>query len=425
MSHVFTCLKLFAVTILVLGACSDVASAQSHNPAFQVMPTMKENSTDPTAIRDACLNPSQWPTGWNRMDFFGGAIQYLEQMTNAQLTQCAANVHNAGKKLVIQLGALKDWCPSSSQCWSAVLPILQRFRSVGFTFDYLELDEPLSAGVGSYSYAVQETGNFINLARTQYPGQKITLVEAYPLQQALIINFFRDVNNAAKSLTGTGIQYAMIDHNWKAGGSLTGVSQIQNSVRSNGMKFGVIYWNADPGLSWYDGLMKQGLTYRNARAPLGVAPDLMAVENWTGTPTTTLPESNLSHPFVNSVRDFANAFAPYPTSSYGLQANQQLTSGQSRNSVDGRFKLIYQTDGNLVLYKGTTPLWNSQTFGHSTGKTIQQSDGNLVVYDAGNIPVWASNTSGKNGAFLVVQSDGNLVIYYNYLPVWASNTNFY
>jgi hypothetical protein len=90
-------------------------------------------------------------------------------------------------------------------------------------------------------------------------------------------------------------------------------------------------------------------------------------------------------------------------------------------SCDGRFKLVMQTDGNLVLYmNGTTALWSTGTVGSGATQAAMQTDGNFVLY-AGATPVWASNTAGHPNAVISVQNDGNVVIYYG-SPIWATNT---
>lgn len=108
-----------------------------------------------------------------------------------------------------------------------------------------------------------------------------------------------------------------------------------------------------------------------------------------------------------------------------LSPDQALYAGQSITSSDGRFYLIYQSDGNLVLYRNdAVPLWHTQTYGTSPGRAIMQLDGNLVVYDGSGTPIWASGTVGFAGAWLVMQADGNLVIYSSSgAPVWASGTS--
>ncbi|MFC3690380.1 hypothetical protein [Aquipuribacter hungaricus] len=45
-------------------------------------------------------------------------------------------------------------------------------------------------------------------------------------------------------------------------------------------------------------------------------------------------------------------------------------------------RLVMQGDGNLVLYRGSAPLWSSETQGNPGAYAVMQSDGNLVVYSA-------------------------------------------
>jgi hypothetical protein len=94
-----------------------------------------------------------------------------------------------------------------------------------------------------------------------------------------------------------------------------------------------------------------------------------------------------------------------------LWPDERLGHGDARQSCDGRFTLIMQHDGNLVLYQGSEPLWHAGT--HDSGATaaVMQSDGNLVVYDDAGTAMWASGTSGYDWSAALVQDDGNLVIY--------------
>jgi hypothetical protein len=107
-----------------------------------------------------------------------------------------------------------------------------------------------------------------------------------------------------------------------------------------------------------------------------------------------------------------------------LEPGEQLLADQSITSADGRFTLIMQSDGNVVLYQnGVRPLWESATLGSGATRLTMQGDGNLVAYSAGGTPVWASGTVGSP-AELVLQSDGNLVIYrLGGRAVWATGTH--
>ncbi|PSL48279.1 D-mannose binding lectin [Chitinophaga niastensis] len=121
--------------------------------------------------------------------------------------------------------------------------------------------------------------------------------------------------------------------------------------------------------------------------------------------------------------------ALYPVTLGGpdrLNTNEQLLQGQVLRSTDGRFILIMQTDGNLVIYYYNVALWSSITAGNpNINRCVMQGDGNLVLYDTGNVAHWSSNTTTGIPGVLVMQSDGNLVIYQNGVGRWSSNTAGY
>ena len=107
-----------------------------------------------------------------------------------------------------------------------------------------------------------------------------------------------------------------------------------------------------------------------------------------------------------------------------LMSGETLLPGQRLTSSDGRFFFLFQeTDGNIVIYGPSGPLWaGSTTAGRST-LIAMQHDGNVVLRGPANEVVWETGTAGHPGARLLMQNDGNLVIYINgWTPVWASGS---
>src|SRR4051812_18752682 len=103
-----------------------------------------------------------------------------------------------------------------------------------------------------------------------------------------------------------------------------------------------------------------------------------------------------------------------------LGPGESIRKGEYRVSTNGKYELILQYDGNLVLYRlsDRRALWATGTNSSSPAASVSavmQTDGNLVMYvntTGFSTPIWASNTNqnGRSGV-LVLQDDGNLVIY--------------
>jgi hypothetical protein len=97
---------------------------------------------------------------------------------------------------------------------------------------------------------------------------------------------------------------------------------------------------------------------------------------------------------------------PEDTRSLLLASDASLNPDGVASSADGVFRLVYQLDGNLVLYRENAALWSSSTDGQSAGRTAMQGDGNLVVYDRDGAAAFNSGTHGNPGAALYVDLDG-------------------
>lgn len=102
-----------------------------------------------------------------------------------------------------------------------------------------------------------------------------------------------------------------------------------------------------------------------------------------------------------------------------MSADQLLMPGQALYSNNNAYRLVLQTDGNLVQYGPKGAMWG---VGSNRGyRLVQQGDGKLVLYDyLGNAlwgsPTWLANGSGSK---TYTQGDGNIVTYNNYSAVWA------
>ncbi|MDH6145443.1 MULTISPECIES: hypothetical protein [Kitasatospora] len=107
-----------------------------------------------------------------------------------------------------------------------------------------------------------------------------------------------------------------------------------------------------------------------------------------------------------------------------------LLPGDQMVSADGAYRLVYQSDGNLVEYdQWGSALWSTSTQGHAPGKAIMQNDGNFVVYDTFQNAVWSSSTNfncNPSANWLRLQDDANLVVYRPHgsgawTPVWSTH----
>ena len=106
--------------------------------------------------------------------------------------------------------------------------------------------------------------------------------------------------------------------------------------------------------------------------------------------------------------------------------------GQEMISENGEYVFKVQSDGNLVLYKGSEVLWASATHGKGREpyKMTMQSDNHLVLQDADSKVIWAPDVyigkdghQWKEGGYAVLQDDGNLVVYDgDNKAMWATET---
>ena len=111
--------------------------------------------------------------------------------------------------------------------------------------------------------------------------------------------------------------------------------------------------------------------------------------------------------------ELAGVCAPGPVSQLLLDCKNILFTGSQLNAADklvsnnGRWELVYQEDGNLVLFDQGEADWDTQTEGEAPGRVTVENYGELIVYDEEGKQVWSTDTLGKVGPHnrLVLQED--------------------
>ncbi|WP_236198454.1 hypothetical protein [Pseudomonas pseudonitroreducens] len=105
------------------------------------------------------------------------------------------------------------------------------------------------------------------------------------------------------------------------------------------------------------------------------------------------------------------------------QVNLYIPSGTTilpgTTYSNGDYRMAFQTDGNLVIYKGaSTVVWATYTQGKGALKAVIQGDGNFVIYGANNRVLWHSNTPERPGSYLNFTNYGRLFVNQP-KPIWG------
>ena len=147
--------------------------------------------------------------------------------------------------------------------------------------------------------------------------------------------------------------------------------------------------------------------------------------------TTLMPAPSPSWFGVNYVDSVAEetfrSGSPTSQRSTFISLNGVVASGQVMQATgvgaNCSFKAAMQADGNFVLYRGATPIWNTVTAGKAAGGKLQfQGDSNIVLSKRDNTPVWQSRTVGKGASQMVLEGTGRIVLKNSGgIVVWSSN----
>ncbi len=122
--------------------------------------------------------------------------------------------------------------------------------------------------------------------------------------------------------------------------------------------------------------------------------------------SASFPDSNKDLSINSSSNIYAQGFTLYPDIPFNING----------------WIYVLQGDGNFVIYKPNGGVeWASNTDGQGFTKLVFQSDGNLVLYnDDESKAKGLSNTYMYPNSQCFLQEDGNLVIYHGGRAVWSS-----
>jgi hypothetical protein len=121
-------------------------------------------------------------------------------------------------------------------------------------------------------------------------------------------------------------------------------------------------------------------------------------------------------------------------SQYVLVGSEFTPGALVCQSPNALYKLWYQTDGNLVLYKVPgTPIWASLTVVTLANKVVFDPNGDVYAIREGHFQYWESHTAYPGPTpsapiYWVLQDDGNFVRYWGTpghpdLPAPSISTN--
>ena len=107
-----------------------------------------------------------------------------------------------------------------------------------------------------------------------------------------------------------------------------------------------------------------------------------------------------------------------------LEPGESLMRSQAVASTNGRYQLVFQNDGDLVLLGDGSVLWSAGTAGQGADRVVMQRDGVLAMFRSlpwGTEPVWKSRSVGADGAVLSVRDQGGVVIRREGSPIhWSA-----
>ncbi len=166
-------------------------------------------------------------------------------------------------------------------------------------------------------------------------------------------------------------------------------------------------WSVSANESWID-FTSATTGFGSAEVPFTVLANASPDERVAMITVTSVTSGGQEQDFL------INQGGQRPAATDTLRPNESLRVGDSLTSSDGRYTMVYQTDGNLVIRgpESDDVVWHSHTHGQNPGFVVMQDNGEFAIYDGfSGSQQFTSNSGGHPGAYVVLQNDGNLVVY--------------
>ena len=313
---------LFALVLSVaLPLKADPPQDPGRKPIVWMGPPSYDNGK---CFRELFEHPEAWKETRERIDVLMYADHRLNtQFTDGELRPWFAQLRQWKLKFELEVGAVKPWGPTGEKTFNAQRANWDRVQRLGGEIYSIGMDEPLLCCrlhiQKPDDYAVQETADFIERVRKNYPQIRIGDIETYP--SIPIADHFWWIEALEKRLAERhvrGLDFYRLDVNWAEfvvfdRGSWPEVKRLQRYCRQRKLPFSLIYWASDyPALkkqeladdaTWYVSLLRQGYDYAMVQG----APDHYVIESWIDAPTRSTPETD-PFTFTRSVLDFTKRF---------------------------------------------------------------------------------------------------------------------
>ncbi|TWW70809.1 hypothetical protein D4764_17G0002920 [Takifugu flavidus] len=107
-----------------------------------------------------------------------------------------------------------------------------------------------------------------------------------------------------------------------------------------------------------------------------------------------------------------------------ISKGEKLLKGDCLVSENGNWKVIFQHDGNFVIY-GWGAKWASNTYKSDATRLCMQEDCNLVMYNDDNKPRWHTSTHspGSLTCSLTLTNEGRLELQKDGKMIWSSDVD--